>query len=991
MRHGFASLDAVNLQACCRQRVLTLQSAPARIRGALRTALRTGLRLAVHPVAPEDAARGWKLFCLAPRMLLFRLPGESRIPSAELDRRCELFRAEHWSDLLRQSAAAAATVPGPPRTDPSDAQRARRAAALVHIGELSAAGHALTAQPLAAGTLETLAELRDPERRPPVPYAPLPDSVLRHVPAEPCPLPLQDFLRCLRSARRGSAAGPSGTTNEHLRILLDDDEDARLLHGAAVRLANADVPSEVLEGIRVGRLVALQKPNGRVRALVVGDVLRRIVGRVLARHFAPRLQQACMPHQFGLSTRSGTEAVSRLLRAATEANPRATVLSVDAVGAFDHVSRSAMLTALYARPELQPLLPFARQFYADPSTYTWYDDDERAHNISQGEGGEQGDPLMPALYALAQHEALCDLHSQLQDGEAVFAFLDDTYIVAAPDRVRTLYDTLASALWDRARIRLHQGKTRIWNAAGEEPPNIGDLGGNEESVWVGDWTLPPESQGLTVLGSPLGHDAFVARQLRRKRDDQDRLLQRIPTVDDLQAGWLLLHSCAATRANYLLRILPPHLTAEYATEHDAAVARCLATLLEQGDAPLPSWSLDTARLAQRFGGLGLRSASSDRFAAHWASWCDTMPVIQARAPAAAARLRAALQGDGALPSSAAATQALAHLRDLGYEAPDWAVICSGAAAPPAPDRDDDPWPFRGWQRSAARACDERTYETHLSHLTSASRALLLSQAGPFASRALNLLPTRDDVAIPSAQFRVLLLRRLRLPLPLAPRRCSCHGVLDSLGDHRTACATSGVLSTRALPLEHAVARVCREAGARVARHVRLADMNLDVPVSDERRIEVVANGLPLWHGSQLALDATIVSPLTRRGEAHPRADVQPGCAVAAAARRKRFQTYPELESARRCRLVVVGIEVGGRFGAEAVQFLRLLARHRVASVPAHMQPAAVSSWVARWSGMLAVAAQRAYAATLLELPPAAELGEGPMPDLHEVLADARWD
>ena len=341
--------------------------------------------------------------------------------------------------------------------------------------------------------------------------------------------------------------------------------------------------------------------------------------------------------------------------------------------------------------------------------------------------------------------------------------------------------------------------------------------------------------------------------------------------------------------------------------------------------------------------------------------------------------------------TAAATQAQAHLRDLGYEAPDWAVICSGAAAPPAPDRDDDPWPFRGWQRSAARACDERTYETHLSHLTSASRALLLSQAGPFASRALNLLPTRDDVAIPSAQFRVLLLRRLRLPLPLAPRRCSCHGVLDSLGDHRTACATSGVLSTRALPLEHAVARVCREAGARVARHVRLADMNLDVPVSDERRIEVVANGLPLWHGSQLALDATIVSPLTRRGEAHPRADVQPGCAVAAAARRKRFQTYPELESARRCRLVVVGIEVGGRFGAEAVQFLRLLARHRVASVPAHMQPAAVSSWVARWSGMLAVAAQRAYAATLLELPPAAELGEGPMPDLHEVLADARWD
>ena len=227
------------------------------------------------------------------------------------------------------------------------------------------------------------------------------------------------------------------------------------------------------------------------------------------------------------------------------------------------------------------------------------------------------------------------------------------------------------------------------------------------------------------------------------------------------------------------------------------------------------------------------------------------------------------------------------------------------------------------------------------------------------------------------------MRRLRLPLPLS-RRCRCHGELDPLGDRRSACATSGVLATRALPLEHAVTRVCREAGA---RDVRLADMNLDALVSDERRIEVVANGLPLWHGSQLALDATIVCPL----KPHPRADVQPGTAVSAAARRKRRQTYPELERARRCRLVVVGLEVGGRFGTEAVQLLRLLARHRASTVPAQLRPSAIVAWIARWSGLLAVASQRAYAASLLELPPAAELGEGPLPGLHEVLADSRGD
>jgi len=215
--------------------------------------------------------RGWKLFMLAPRMLLYHSPGEARVPPAELDRRIEAFRAGRWSDLLQEASAAAAAAPSAQRGDPaSDGARAHRAVALVHLGELSADARALTSEPLAPGNSDTLAELRDdPERRPPAPYAPLPDATLRHVPDRPCPLPLQAFDHCVRSARRGSAAGPSGGKNEHVRILLDDEEDSRLLHAAALRLAQAQVPVDILDGLRVGRLAALHKPNSRVRALVV--------------------------------------------------------------------------------------------------------------------------------------------------------------------------------------------------------------------------------------------------------------------------------------------------------------------------------------------------------------------------------------------------------------------------------------------------------------------------------------------------------------------------------------------------------------------------------------------------------------------------------------------------------------------------------------------------------------------------------------------------
>ena len=67
----------------------------------------------------------------------------------------------------------------------------------------------------------------------------------------------------------------------------------------------------------------------------------------------------------------------------------------------DHMRRAAFLQALRDDPQLTNLLPLVRKLYSTPSTYLWSDDKGDIHQIRQGEGGEQGDPLMPALYALA--------------------------------------------------------------------------------------------------------------------------------------------------------------------------------------------------------------------------------------------------------------------------------------------------------------------------------------------------------------------------------------------------------------------------------------------------------------------------------------------------------------------------------------------------------------------------------------------------------------
>ena len=62
-------------------------------------------------------------------------------------------------------------------------------------------------------------------------------------------------------ARKGSAmpSGPSGCTNEHLRVMLDDEVAADLLARTEEKLA--EVPSAVAEAARQGRLVPLTKPS----------------------------------------------------------------------------------------------------------------------------------------------------------------------------------------------------------------------------------------------------------------------------------------------------------------------------------------------------------------------------------------------------------------------------------------------------------------------------------------------------------------------------------------------------------------------------------------------------------------------------------------------------------------------------------------------------------------------------------------------------------
>ena len=182
---AWEQLDAVDLQEELRHPVPTLQDVPPFMRSSVRGALVLALNH-LRSAGDEDGAtlRAWKLFLLAPRMLLAR-PAIKRGPGGreELLSRAAAFQQGEWIRLLRE----ARQLPGAEDAAPEPNAR-----------------QVLTAPALAPGTEQTYAALTDPARRPAVPRQPIPPDTLAHEPAEPVTLTPKAVASALRDARRGA-------------------------------------------------------------------------------------------------------------------------------------------------------------------------------------------------------------------------------------------------------------------------------------------------------------------------------------------------------------------------------------------------------------------------------------------------------------------------------------------------------------------------------------------------------------------------------------------------------------------------------------------------------------------------------------------------------------------------------------------------------------------------------------------------------------------
>ena len=71
-----------------------------------------------------------------------------------------------------------------------------------------------------------------------------------------------------------------------------------------------------------------------------------------------------------------------MLRVLAESDEQIVVLSLDGIGAFDHVTRATFMKKLYSIPELQVLLLITAALYGSDSRFFWTDDEGTTYIIT---------------------------------------------------------------------------------------------------------------------------------------------------------------------------------------------------------------------------------------------------------------------------------------------------------------------------------------------------------------------------------------------------------------------------------------------------------------------------------------------------------------------------------------------------------------------------------------------------------------------------------
>ena len=369
-------------------------------------------------------------------------------------------------------------------------------------------------------------------------------------PSDPAPLTVtpEEVEAAINTMPTGSSAGLDGIRPLHLRQLISSEaaESGRRLLRSLTALTNlvlaGQVPDCGRDALFGASLCALRKKSGGLRPIAVGSVYRRLPSRIGARHLASTLGAELRPIQLGVGTALGCEAAvhatRRFIEASRETDAPHVLVKIDVSNAFNTVRRDAFLARVRERcPEVYHL---TYQAYSAPTPLIIGD-----HTITSASGVQQGDPLGPAVFALAVDPCARAVTAPLN-----IWYLDDGTIAGAADTVAADLRQLRTSL-STVGLRLNAAKCEVAFLGSAESAL------RDPAIRAVRAALPDVSEtqldSLSLLGSPLT-DGGIHAAGESACAVVERLCDRLRRLDSHTAVFFLAHFVSAPRLAYLLAL-----------------------------------------------------------------------------------------------------------------------------------------------------------------------------------------------------------------------------------------------------------------------------------------------------------------------------------------------------------------------------------------------------------------------------------------------------
>jgi hypothetical protein len=405
----------------------------------------------------------------------------------------------------------------------------------------------------------------------------------------------QNVREAINSFPAGSSPGLDGMRPQYLKDIISlsageaGQKELRALTKLCNFLLSGQLPSEICHLLYGASLCALNKKDGGLRPIAIGNCLRRLTSKLACFQSRNIVNSYLSPHQLGVATKLGCEAAIHTTRTFVnnDQNRGKVLLKLDFKNAFNSVERDCILKEVQCHTPL--LYPYLYQCYRNPSTLFFGN-----HLISSSVVAQQGDPCGPMIFSLAIQPIILSLDSQMN-----IWYLDDGTLADYPEVVLSDFKKVIN-LSQEIGLELNFNKCEIFCCSEDT-----DLKIIKEFQNLAPGIKICDRESLSLLGSPIFDQGFK-NTVEKTIITVENLLNKAELLNRHVAYTLIKNCLFIPKFNFLLRTTPFWKFSNYVNSIDSSLKSCLERILNLRLTDL-QWRQST--LPIRFGGLGIRRIS----------------------------------------------------------------------------------------------------------------------------------------------------------------------------------------------------------------------------------------------------------------------------------------------------------------------------------------------------------------------------------------------